>query len=70
MLVRCYGEHSSMWCDSGMLAPWLPASDGDIDPRVARMQSWGKANNKCGNLRAIVLERSQSTSVKCVLVGP
>jgi hypothetical protein len=46
VLVRCYGEHSSMWVPREALAPWQPALDPAADPRVARMHVWGKANGK------------------------
>ena len=46
VLVRCYGEHSSMWVLPEALTAWQPASDPVADPRVARMHVWAKANGK------------------------
>jgi hypothetical protein len=46
VLVRCYGEHSSMWVSPEALTHWHPASDTDTDPRVARMHAWAKVNGK------------------------
>lgn len=46
VLVRCYGEHSSMWVPREALRPWQPTLDPAADPHVARMHVWAKANGK------------------------
>lgn len=60
VLVRCYGEHSSMWCCPGALAPWLPPPERADDPRLARMLAWGKANSKMLLVEATLIDMAAS----------